>query len=144
MSSNTLPKGVTKLKATHNESLTVTKANNKTRETLANNVNYLMEINKDSGESVAKRCGVSPKTVNNVRNTQHSVTLDVIDKIASAFGLNGWHLIMPNLPDDLKSSKQIEKLYSDYTKASADGRDMIEKIAEREASYAKKDIDKAC
>lgn len=143
MSSNTLPRRINTLGATFNETLKVSKTSNKTRETLANNLNYLIKINGDSGESVAKRCGISAKTVNNARKTEHSVTLDVIDKIASAFGLNGWHLIMPNLPDDLKSSKQIEQLYSNYTAASADGRDMIEKIAEREADYANKDINKA-
>lgn len=106
------------------------------RETLAKNVKFLMDQNDNETEaSLAKRSGVSQKTVNNIINNRTSVQLDSVEAIAAAYGLNGWQLIIPGLPAELLSSGTIAKMYDDYANSSSEGRKHIEQVAEREAAY---------
>lgn len=107
------------------------------RQTLARNLRFLMKREQLSEEALEKRSGVAQKTINNILNEASAATLDTLDKIAGAFGLTAWHLIMPNLPDELISSPSMEKLYRSYVSASKEGRALIEHVAEREGKYKK-------
>lgn len=108
------------------------------KESLARNLQYLMDTDKLSEMALAKRSGVAQKTINNILNQESAPNLDTVDKLSSSFGLNLWHLVMPDLPEELIKSRGIEKLYDSYTHASKEGRDLIERMAEREASYSNK------
>lgn len=103
------------------------------RETLARNLRYLMDREHLSEQACAKRAGVSQKSVNNVLHHRTTTSLDIVDKLAAAFGLQGWHLILPNLPDELIGSNSIAQLYEAYSSATPEGRELIDHIAEREA-----------
>lgn len=106
------------------------------QETLARNVRTLMRANQMSERDLASKAKVAQKTVNNILNQTKSPTLETVDKIARVFGLNLWHLIMPDLPDELlKPNSSIAKLYTSYRDASPEGRNMIDRVAEREAQY---------
>lgn len=109
------------------------------RETLARNLRHLMEMENLSEPALAKRSGVSQRTINNILRIEKAPTLDTVDKLAAAFGLNLWHLIMPSLPEDLVRSPSLEKLYRAYIKASPDGREYIDRVAEREAKFSTDD-----
>lgn len=112
------------------------------RQTLAANLRYLMDLEHLSETKLAKRSGVAQRTINDILNQKSSATLDTVQALAAAFGLNLWHLIMPNLPDDLKKSPSISRLYASYVRASPEGRKFIEMAAEREASYSPDPPDK--
>ena len=84
-----------------------------------------MSLDPESARAAAGAARVS---------TASSLCLNEVDAVASAFGLNCWHLIMPSLPDELVSSSSISDLYSNYLKAGPDGRELIEHIAKREAT----------
>jgi transcriptional regulator with XRE-family HTH domain len=86
---------------------------------------------------VGKRCGVAQRTVVNILNGTSSPSMDTVDKIASGFGLNLWHLIMPDLAEDMSSGGSISKLYEAYQASDIEGRDLIIKMAEREATHSK-------
>lgn len=105
------------------------------KETLIRNLRFLMDREGLSEAALAKRSGVSQKGINKILNGESAPTLDTVDKLSAAFGLNLWHLIMPNLPDDLISSPSIERLYSFYTSASPEGREYIDRVAKREADF---------
>lgn len=105
------------------------------RETLIKNLRFLMKKEKLSEEVLGKRCGVAQKTINNILNGESSPTIDTLDKIAGAFGLNSWHLILQDLPDDLIKSASIANLYKAYIAATDEGRQLIDHVAEREARY---------
>lgn len=109
-----------------------------TAESLISNLRYLMDINNMSETQLAKKSGVSQKAVNKIMNRVSSPQLDTLDKIAAVFGLNLWHLIMPGLPDELKSGNSIEKLYSRYIEASPESREYIYHVAEKESLYLPK------
>lgn len=108
-----------------------------TRTTLARNLRLLMDLRGWTQMDVAKRAGVSQKAVSNMLNpaTSPRPILDQVEKVAAAFDLNLWHLIMPGLPADLLSSPSISRLVSHYSKASSRGREYIDRVAEHEAGY---------
>jgi transcriptional regulator with XRE-family HTH domain len=105
------------------------------RAVLASNLRHLMTSNGHSEPALARLSGVSQKTINNILNHRTSVTLDNIELIAQVYGLYGWHLIMPNLPDDLITSPSLDQLYRSYAAASDEGRRHINMVADREAQF---------
>lgn len=112
-----------------------------TTETLARNLNYLMAKYDYSEKEMERRCGVSSKTINNMRNAKHKPTVANTDKVASVFGLDGWQLIIPGLPDDLIESKSLKQIVSNYAASDQEGRETVARVAEREALYnAKKKL----
>lgn len=104
------------------------------RDALARNVRLLMQLREWDQPALAKAAGVSQKTISNVLNERTSVQLDVVEAIAQAFGLNGWHLIMPNLDRELLSNGTLANLITRFVQASPEGRTLISLMADREAS----------
>lgn len=107
----------------------------KTAEYLARNLAHLMEITGWSAKEVSKRSGVSPRMVSYMLTMERVASIEIAEDVARAFNLEGWHMIMPNLPADLEQSKALRKLVDDYIESSDDGKEMIARIAEREAKY---------
>lgn len=97
-----------------------------------------MAAHEDSTYTLGKRAGMSQKTVHNVLAGRHKVSVESADKLAGAYGLAGWHLLLPGLPKDLLESKSISNLYNSYLSASKEGREMIDRVADREAEYQAK------
>lgn len=106
-----------------------------TSETLARNLNFLMEHHGYSERDVEKLSGVSAKTINNMRNGKHKATIENTHSVAAVFGLDGWQMIIPGLPDDLIGSKRLKATIANYASSDEDGRKSIDKMAEREALY---------
>ena len=105
------------------------------RETLAHNLQHLMEAKEWSAYDLARNSGVGQKTIWNILNQQSAPSIETVDRLASAFGLNLWHLIMPNLPDDLLASPSLPRVIDRYAHARPDDRRLIEGVAERAAQY---------
>lgn len=116
----------------------MSKNKSSTAENFANNLRLLMRLSDVNQTKLAKMSGVSQKTISNILKEEQTPTIETAQLLASAFGLEGWHLIMPNLPTDLVTSSTIESLFTSFLGASAGGREMIIKVAEREAEYNKK------
>ena len=110
----------------------------KTRETLARNVSILMTYNEHTQTALAKKAGISQRTISNIcdPNSPHSPKLDSVDAVARAYRLEVWHLLIPDAPLDLLINKRIEKVVDNYVKASETGRDMIHRVSDREAEVA--------
>ena len=108
-------------------------------ETLAVNLRHLMEKKGWSQTEMARQSGVSQKKISNILSQEQQASLATVDKLAAAFNLNLWHMIMPNLPEDLLHSPSIEHLFQYYSSASETGRDYINRVAEREAKYGNLD-----
>ncbi len=106
------------------------------RETLARNLSYLMDKHGLSCAALAKKSGVSAKTVNNMQQTRFNVTLDSVDAVARVFGLTAWHLIMPNLPSDMLESKTMEQHVAKFCQLPKASRDQVDAFLDREAAFA--------
>lgn len=117
----------------------------KPKYSLARNLRFLMDNypgGKLSEQRLAKMAGVAQKTINNILNPDRqevgAPNLDTVDKLAAVFDLTLWHLIIPDLPEELIKNKSLENLYKSYANASKEGRELIEKIADREAQHSVK------
>lgn len=104
---------------------------------MARNLHALMELHGYKQEPLAEKAGVSQRTIGNMLDPEGPATrIDNVDAVAAVFGLDGWHLIMPNLIEDLiDGSSGIAETIRNYLQASEDGKRHILRIAEREAEY---------
>lgn len=109
------------------------------RQVLARNVRFLMDRQGFSEAELAKRSGVSQKTINNILNQRVGSSLERAEAIAKVFSLPLWQLTLPELPDRFDSLGDMELVFSSWLNASDDGRKLIRMVAEREAAYLVKE-----
>lgn len=109
---------------------------NTTVENLSANLRHLMGVYGYTQEQLVKKSGVSRRTIGSALKGENATSIKVAESLAEAFGLEGWHLIMPNLPKDIEETKHLNELVTNYVTASHEGKEMIDKVAEREAKYA--------
>lgn len=107
-----------------------------TRETLARNLAALMGEMHWNQVELSKRSGVSQRQISNILRRETGCSIEHADALARAFGLQGWHLIMPTLRKDLEAGA-ISLLIDRYAAASAEGRSAIDRVAELESRYSK-------
>lgn len=112
------------------------KNKHKAHETFVKNLRYLISENNVTQTELAKLSGVAQKTISNILSVDKGQipSVETAEKLAQAFGLSGWHLLMPNLTTELIASPAIEDLVKNYVRATTDGRRVIETIAQREAT----------
>jgi transcriptional regulator with XRE-family HTH domain len=108
------------------------------KKALALNVSRLMEHHGFTQEGMAKKTGVSQRSISNLISidSPHSPKLKTIEDVAQAFNLQTWHLLLPDAPIDMLLNSSIEKVVSNYASASQEGRDMINRVSDREAAIA--------
>lgn len=61
-------------------------------QTLASNLKKLMDAASTSRSALAREAQIDEKTVYNILAGNHSPTLELIERVASAFGLSGFRL----------------------------------------------------
>lgn len=106
-----------------------------TRDNLVGNLQWLMTTTGWNQVEVAKRSGVSQKSISKILRREMVPTIELADKLAAAFGLSGWHIIMPDLPRDLVGSTSLERLFKDFISSDQAGRELIQHVAAREAKH---------
>lgn len=107
-----------------------------TRESLARNLKALMDEAGWNQVELSKRSGVSQRQISNILRQETGCSIEHADALGKAFGLQGWHLIMPTLSRDL-STGTLAKLVDRYASASSEGRAAIDRVAELESRYSK-------
>lgn len=112
---------------------TISMAKKSTRDNLVSNVKWLMNETGWTQVELAEKSGVSQTAISKVLRGEMNPTVEFAEKLASAFGLSGWHIIMPDLPDDLLRNGSLEKLFRDFLASSKSGREFISQVATREA-----------
>jgi transcriptional regulator with XRE-family HTH domain len=109
-----------------------TRQRNGTRKTIALNLRGLLTKRGWSEHALAKHSGVAQKTINNILAERSACTVETAAALAKAFNLTEWHLLIPNLPDELLNSPSLAKIVQDWIHATPEGRDHIESVAKRE------------
>lgn len=104
-------------------------------DSLSINLRHLSQLTGMKAEQIAKKSGLSQRAIAYYLSGERSPKVKDAELIAEVFGLRGWHLIMPDLPNDLRKSKALQRLIENYINSDDEGADMIEKVAEREAKY---------
>lgn len=82
---------------------------------------------------LAGKSGVSQTMISSILRAQAGCSVETADALAHAFGLTGWHLLMPGLTEDLLKSKAVQRLLDSYVNASPEGQALIDAMAVRES-----------
>lgn len=99
---------------------------NPSRGTLARNLRRLIELDTPAGSKPSVRAwalgkGLDVKMIDRLTKEQHAVTLDKLQEIADACGLQPWHLLIDDLdpkntpdapisPEDRQLLRKIKRL----------------------------------
>lgn len=108
-----------------------------TRDIVIANTRMLMELAGDSEHSLGRKIGKRQSSISNMLSGRHRISLEMAELVANAYGLEGWHLLLKDLPRDLRESKTISRLFHDYLHSSPKGRELINMVADREAHYGR-------
>jgi transcriptional regulator with XRE-family HTH domain len=107
-------------------------------EVLAKNISSLRKQKGWSQTKLAKKANIGQRTVSNIENPSqsgYSPTVDVVDRIATAFGIPCYHLFIL-LPLNVLTNKELDGIVNNFIVASNSGRDNILRVAEMEAKYS--------
>jgi len=107
-----------------------------TRDVVIANIRELMIVHDDTTYALAKRSGLAQSSIMNILSGRHKISVENADAIAAAYGLEGWHLLLRDLPNDLRGSPAISRLVNAYIHSKPEGRQYIDSVAERESKYA--------
>lgn len=102
---------------------------------IVGNLRALMRSSGIKKKQLSERSGVSERMIGYILAKEKTPTVEVTDMLARAFGLSGWQLMIPDVRADLAKSGKISKLVRNYSVASDNGRDYIDRVAEQEAKY---------
>lgn len=109
----------------------------KTVNNLAKNLNKLMTLSGGMTKAaLSRKSGVSERMVAYICNAEKTATIETAEALAEVFGLSGWQIIMPELPDDITHTKATGKVMENYMQSSNEGKDLINMVAERESKYS--------
>ncbi|MBE0454859.1 MAG: helix-turn-helix transcriptional regulator [Roseovarius sp.] len=90
-----------------------------------------------STRELARKSGVSDKMVWKVVNGESAPTTHTIEKLAKAFGIQSWELMIPGIKPDLLDGAHLYEIQSCYLSADEEGRRMMETAAEYVSSHKK-------
>lgn len=105
-----------------------------TAETLITNLKMLMAKTKTNTAWIARQSGVSKRMVDYILSGERGASIEVAEKIANAYGITGWQLIMPSLPYDLASSGKLDRLINKFEHCSQVAQDYVLDVLKREAT----------
>lgn len=105
------------------------------RTVVAHNVRALMDRRGWTQKQLEAESKVSQRHISSVVNGKAALTYDTLDALAAAFKLPGWLLLLPELPVELLDSQKIPLLVGFYRDAGPEGRELVGRLAEREAHH---------
>lgn len=108
-------------------------------ESISENLKRLMSYHDNMSQAMlAQKADLSQKTVSNMLKpgSVDSIRTDSIEKVATVFNIEPYHLMIPDLPIQELISKRIEKIVECYAQSTPDGRENIKRIAENEVRYS--------
>ncbi|MGB2832969.1 MAG: helix-turn-helix transcriptional regulator [Methylotenera sp.] len=105
-----------------------------TSETLIINLNMLMNKTGTKAAWIAEKSGVSKRMIEYILDGERKSSIEIAEKIANAYGISGWQLIMPSLPYDLAKTGQLDKLINNYFHCNQITRAYVNDVMERESN----------
>lgn len=104
---------------------------------IAERVKTLRKKNDLTQHALAKKADVGQMSVSNIERAgglgRTSVTIETANKVALALNIELWQLCLP--PNSFLPEREVIDLIRKYSKASQEGREDIQKIAELAAKY---------
>lgn len=105
-----------------------------TAETLITNLKMLMAQTKTNTAWIAKQSGVPKRMVDYILSGERGASIEIAEKIANAYGITGWQLIMPSLPYTLASSGKLDNLIKRFDSCNQVAQAYVLDVLKREAT----------
>lgn len=105
------------------------------KEILAGNLRMLMRREKLTARKLAGKADIAPATMSKIMNLRSAANLDTLNSLAKALNVEPWMLILDNLSEDMVTGSGLRSMMRSYHSATPGGREMINMVAEREATY---------
>lgn len=101
---------------------------------LALNLDALMKSRDWSARELSRRTNgeVSDRYIGMLLEEQYNASVEVIDELAAAFGLQGWQLMVPGVPADPRAARHFNNMVQSYLVADEDTQAFMEHVAERQ------------
>jgi len=106
---------------------------------IAQNIRLLMSEHGLSQAALGRKAGVAQTLLSGLLGREEGIKnpqSSTVDKIADAFGIQPWKLMLPNADIALLKDQQLEALIERFTECPTDGRQAILRTAEAEVRYA--------
>lgn len=106
---------------------------------IAQNIRLLMSEHGLSQAALGRKAGVAQTLLSGLLGREEGIKnpqSSTVDKIADAFGIQAWKLMLPNADIALLKDQQLEALIERFTECPIDGRQAILRTAEAEVRYA--------
>lgn len=101
----------------------------KTRATIAANIKMLIKEWPMQIDELAQKSGVTKRMIQYVISQERAPSIEIADAIATAFGISGWQLLIPDLRSDLVRQGKLTALVTNYGNASFKAREYIDEVA---------------
>lgn len=93
------------------------------------NLAILMKWKSWNQSELSRRSGVSQRHISDVLSGQTDLTTEKVEKLALAFGLQAWQLLMPDITEELLTTTDLRIIVETYVSRPA-GRKLIDGAAE--------------
>jgi transcriptional regulator with XRE-family HTH domain len=110
-----------------------TKKHPKTVICFVRNLKYLLEITDMHKNDIAKKAGVSARYIDYLLKYEKYPTIEIAENIGQAFGLNGWHMILPDLDYELGKNGKLDEVLKEFTKSSKVTQDFVTEVLHKNA-----------
>lgn len=110
-----------------------------TRALLAQNLQILCDVLGKKPAEVAKKAGLSQRSINGWGRGEKSARIDSVDALARALNVPPWLMIYPNLRGLRADPQRLSFLIDTYSRLPDEGRAQILRVAEAEARYHARD-----
>jgi transcriptional regulator with XRE-family HTH domain len=98
----------------------------------ARNVKAHLAYGEITAPVLAKRAGISAKTLNNILNGRHAPQLDVLVKIAKGLKVELWQLWLPEFPADMAHDATFPLLIKTASRLTPDALKAVFRVADLE------------
>jgi len=109
-------------------------------DTLVINLKMLLKKRDMKPSELSRLSGVTERMIHYILNGQRKASVEIAGKLAEAFGLTGWQIIMPSLPYDLAKSGKLDKLIDNYSHCNQTTQSYVSQVMEREILIPNKSI----
>lgn len=105
---------------------------------IAQNIKALMVANDLSQAALGRKAGVAQTLLSGLLSREEGIKnpqSSTLDKIADAFGIEPWKLLVRDADADFLQGKSVEVLLESFASCGSEGRSVILRVAENEVRY---------
>ena len=93
-----------------------------------NNLKYLLLTTGITKKELAEKSKVSARYIDYILNYEKYPSIEIAENIAKGFGLEGWHMILPNLNYELGKNGKLNTLLKEFSESTKVTQDYVSEV----------------